>query len=169
MRTQIQGAEQTVLRNLDYALSLAPKGVGNGPPVWNRFEQFIRGQYTGDADVMAFDNALHTVADEYAKVMTTSTGSGGVTSDSARSEAYRRLSKSATLPQLQATARVMRTEMANRITSLQEVESGIKSRMRAAPGGGGPAPVRVNSPAEAQRLAPGTRFITPDGVERVRN
>jgi hypothetical protein len=62
----------------------------------------------------------------------------------------------------------MRTEMANRITSLQEVESGIKSRMRAAPGGA-PAPVRVNSPAEAQRLAPGTRFITPDGVERVRN
>ena len=35
----------------------------------------------------------------------------------------------------------------------------------AAPSG---APVRVNSPEEARALKPGTRFITPDGREKVR-
>lgn len=31
-----------------------------------------------------------------------------------------------------------------------------------------PAPVRVNTPADAQRLAPGTHYVTPDGHEYVR-
>jgi hypothetical protein len=32
----------------------------------------------------------------------------------------------------------------------------------------GPAPVRVNTPADAAKLPPGTAFITPDGQRRVR-
>jgi hypothetical protein len=34
--------------------------------------------------------------------------------------------------------------------------------------GGGSAPVRVNSVAEARALAPGTLFITPDGTVKRR-
>jgi hypothetical protein len=45
--------------------------------------------------------------------------------------------------------------------------SGYRALPRsAAPTSGGP--VRVNTPDEARRLPPGTRFITPDGREKVR-
>jgi hypothetical protein len=45
--------------------------------------------------------------------------------------------------------------------------SGSAGQPNAAPTGAA-APVRVNSPAEAEKLAPGTVFVTPDGQQRVR-
>jgi hypothetical protein len=39
---------------------------------------------------------------------------------------------------------------------------------RPAGGAGAPAPVTVNSPAEAEKLAPGTPYRTPDGTQYVR-
>lgn len=144
MRSTVEGSEQTVLRNMDVAVRLAPQGVGGSVPVFNRWIQAGRTQLQGDPAVSAFDTALHTVADEYAKVMTTATGVGGApTSDSARQEAYRRLNTAQTYDQLQATMGVMRQEMANRTSSLRDVETGLKTQLRnggAAPSAATPAP-----------------------------
>lgn len=47
--------------------------------------------------------------------------------------------------------------------------SGYRALPRAAqPSQASDGPVRVNSPAEARALPPGTRFVTPDGQEKVR-
>lgn len=150
MRSTVEGSEQTVLRNMDVAMSLAPKGVGGSVPIFNRWIQAGRTQVAGDPQVTAFDTALHTVADEYAKVMTTATGVGGApTSDSARQEAYRRLNTALTLPQLQSVMGVMRQEMGNRTASLRDVETGLRTQLRAggaAPGAATPAPVADAGP-----------------------
>lgn len=45
---------------------------------------------------------------------------------------------------------------------------GKASPAASANGGSGKAPVRVNTPQDAMRLAPGTVFITPDGRRKVR-
>lgn len=141
MRSQIEGAENTVLSNANLALSLAPKGGSQtNVPVMNRWIQAGRKQVAGDPDVAAFDQALGTVADEYAKVMTTSSGSGGgATSDSARAEAYRRFNSAMTQDQLKSVLGVMEKEMSNRTDSLRAVEDGLKVQIRSG-GAGGSAP-----------------------------
>lgn len=50
---------------------------------------------------------------------------------------------------------------------VMRLRKAIEARRAELAGGG--APVRVASPAEAQKLAPGTQFITPDGQVRIRN
>lgn len=65
------------------------------------------------------------------------------------------------------------------LNELKEIaNAGVQRARRAAAGGqqptpqggsGAASPVRVNTPQEAARLPPGTRFVTPDGQVRVRN
>lgn len=135
-RNIAEPAEKTVISNANFLLTLAPKGGGQtGSPVLNRFLQHARGEYAGDPDVSAFNNTIGTVADEYAKVMSGGTGSQAAT-DSSRAEAYRRLSSSATLPQLRSNIAAMKVEMANRITSLKNQEGELQATIR----NGGVAP-----------------------------
>lgn len=63
----------------------------------------------------------------------------------------------------------LRTQYANENSGIEVAYgegSGYRALPRSAPAGGGP--VRVNTPAEARALPPGTRFVTPDGREKVR-
>lgn len=156
LRSQVEGSEATVNKNAQLALSLAPKGGGpTGMPVLNRVIQHIRGQYAGDPDVSAYEAAIGTVAEEYSKVMTTNTGTGGATSDSARKTAYDRLSSASTLPQLRSVISTLQTEMQNRATSLRDVEEGLRSQVRgansAAPLHAAASPPLAPPPPPAQR------------------
>jgi hypothetical protein len=142
LRSQVEASEQTVLRNADYVLTLAPKGGGpTGMPVLNRWIQAGRKSIAGDPDVAAFQNAIGTVADEYAKVMSSTTGTGGVTSDSARQEAYRRINAAGTADQLKAVIEAMRVEMKNRTTSLRDAEAGLRESVRTGRLGADPSDV----------------------------
>jgi hypothetical protein len=126
----VQASENTVVANADLALSLAPKGGGpTGSPVFNRWIQAGRKSVLGDPDVAKFDAALGTVADEYAKVMTSNTGTGGTTSDSARNEAYKRLNSAQNLQQLQGVVSVMKQEMANRSKALAGEQSALTEQL----------------------------------------
>lgn len=143
LRSQIQASEQTVKDNADYVLTLAPKGGGpTGSPILNMPIQQARERLWGSKEVSAFNNAIGTVADEYAKVMTSSTGTGGVSSDSARQEAYKRLSNSATFGQLQSNIEAMKVEMANRLKSLEGQESDLRDSIQS---GGKPKPRLMGS------------------------
>lgn len=147
IRSQVEGSEATVNKNAQLALSLAPKGGGpTGMPVLNRVIQHVRGQYAGDPDVAAYEAAIGTVAEEYSKVMTTNTGTGGATSDSARKTAYDRLSTASTLPQLKQVIATLQTEMQNRASSLRDVEEGLRSQVR---GANSQAPAATPAPAPA--------------------
>lgn len=171
----VQASEDTVAKNMDIVASLAPKGAGpTGSPMLNAPIQSLRKNVWGSPQVAQFDAAIGTVADEYAKVLTTSTGAGGTaTSDSARAEAYSRLSKASTIQQLRDVMGTMRQEMASRTSSLatQRAEQlailnsrGGTPQSAAAPAGG-----QRLSPAQAQALPPGTTFVGLDGVTRTRH
>ncbi|MGA0601768.1 hypothetical protein ACO2Q3_13765 [Caulobacter sp. KR2-114] len=152
----VKGSEGAVNANADLALRLMPQGAGTtGVPIFNRWQQHVRDQVFGDPNVSRFNLALKTVADEYAKVMSTTTGAGGApTSDSARNEAYSRLANSATPEQLQANIATMKQEMANRINSLTAVRDGIQTRLRGGYGAGGAAGAPGAGPGQGSPPAP---------------
>lgn len=188
-KNMVEASEHAVVANMNnVVLPLMTKVAPGGVPFINRYAMAIRDHAFGDPDVKAYDNALHTVADEYAKVMTTTSGAGGSpSSDSARNEAYRRLSTSQTAAQLQETFKTLQAEMANRRQALASQESALTEQLRH---GLSPAPVSLggaNSPpttaapvpdpaapgqqrltaAQAAQLPPGTHFVGLDGVPRV--
>jgi hypothetical protein len=155
LRSQIEGNAEAAMSNFKLALSMAPQGGGQtNSPVINRFTQYVRKQYAGDPQVAAFDNVLGSTADEFAKVMTGSSG-GAPLSDSARNEAYKRLSGASSLAQLQSIGAAMEKEMANVREAKRNVEEGLRAQIRngganaapaapptaAAPGGWGKAVV----------------------------
>lgn len=89
-------------------------GAGpTGSPALNRWIQAGRRNIAGDKNVMALDGHLSTFAEEYAKVMTASTGSAAAT-DSARGEAHKRLSSANSVGQLQSIFSEMLKEMGGR-------------------------------------------------------
>lgn len=154
VRSQVEASESTVEKNAQFMLSLAPKGGGpTGSPLLNAPIQLWRNKMAGSPQVSSFNNAIGTVADEYAKVMTTNTGSGGAgTSDSARKEAYDRLSKLATFGQLQSNIAAMQTEMRNRTESLRSKEQELQDTIK----NGGVAP----KPKPAQAVPAGFKILS---------
>lgn len=127
---QVKAFEDTALKNADLAVSLAPKGAGPmKSPVLNRWVQTGRRAVMGDPGVTQYEVALGTFLDEYAKIVSGATGSQGST-DASRREAYERLSKYASQGQLQAGVETMKQEMNNRITSMQDVQDGLRSHLR---------------------------------------
>jgi hypothetical protein len=131
MQGMIAASENTVVANMDIVKNLLPKGAGKtGSPLLNAPIQHLRKDVFGSADVAQFDGAIGTVADEYAKVMSSSTGTGGVTSDSARHEAYSRLSKAATPAQLLGVMSTMKQEMSKRTDALEAQRTAAQETIR---------------------------------------
>jgi hypothetical protein len=124
---QVDSSERTASANADLAVS-AMKNMGESqlPPI-NKIQQGIRGQLLGDPKVVDYTVKLGTFLDEYAKVMSSNTGSGGVTSDNARQTAYERLSQYTSQSGLEAGINAMKQDMANKTGSLhgelQEIRS----------------------------------------------
>jgi len=125
-RSNVEGFERTFMLNVDQVLKLAPKGVGGSAPVFNKWIQAGRKSIKGDPDVSAFNVAVNTAANEYAKLASGASG-GAVTSDSARHEAMEILNNAQTLPQLQASIRQMKIDGHNRIIALNEQEGRLRS------------------------------------------
>jgi hypothetical protein len=129
MRNQVQSYEQTVQKNMDLLEGLVAKGAKTGAPIINRWIQAGRAAINGDPDVTAYNTAIQTVVNEYAKVMAGGTGSSAASSDSARAEAAKLLSNAQTPDQVKAAISTMRKEMANRIESLKAQETDLKTRL----------------------------------------
>lgn len=136
MRNQVESYEQTVQKNMDLLGGLVAKGAQNGAPVINRWIQAGRAGINGDPDVTAYNTAIQTVVNEYAKVMAGGTGSSAASSDSARAEAAQLLNNAQTPAQVKAAVQTMRKEMANRIESLRAQENDLKGRLGNSNGGG---------------------------------
>lgn len=133
LRTLVDSAERTASLNADQVLRLAPQGVGGSAPIFNRWIQAGRNSIAGDPAVSKFNVAITTLANEYAKVMTTNTGTGNaVTSDSARAEAHSLINNTQTLQQLQGVVQQMRTDMNNRHISLTQQDQILRGNFSAA-------------------------------------
>jgi hypothetical protein len=158
LRSMTEGYETTALKSADIAMSLAPKGTGpTGRPVLDKWIQAGR-KGIGDADVVAFNNALDTMANEYAKVISMGTGNQAAT-DSARAEAHQRFNHAFNMQQLQAAVDVMKREMEARTSTLKEKEAQARSSI-------GIPSKRSGSAQAGQKIT--TRsgavvVVTPDG------
>lgn len=152
--TSIVGFEDTFQRNVDQVLKLAPTGVAGGVPVFNRWIQSGRKNVKGDPAVSAFNVAINTAANEYAKLASGASG-GAVTSDSARHEAMEILNNAMTLPQLQAAIRQMKIDGHNRVVALDGQIRRLRSGIRDA-GKPGSAQPDARQPAPAGGQLVGT-------------
>jgi len=128
MSSQIESFENTALRNGALALRLAAQVDNGNFPIFNAWKN-AGGKATGNPKVKAFDAAIKTFADEYAKIVSSATG-GGVTSDSAREAAESRISSSDSPQQLQETMHTLVQDMLNRRKSLDQERENLLGRIR---------------------------------------
>lgn len=149
----VNSFKQTAVMNAKMVLELAPKGGAQGQsPIINQWIQAGRRKIAGNPDVAAFDTALVTFKNEYAKIMSGATGAAGIT-DAARKEADELIGKADTQEQLQAIIGIMIQEMDNREKSIadeiEKARSGIS---------GNPSPTKKTAgiPFKSAASAPGS-------------
>ena len=149
--------EKLAEKNFDVALRLAPNAVPTDlGPFFNRWVE--QGETAlGDPTVPPYVAAIITGANEYAKVMSGSTGTAASTVD-ARREARDLFSPYLSLPQISQVIAVAKADMKNRENTLTEQVGKIKQRL------GSSTPVTVAPPAtpratgqESQNAPPGTQ------------
>lgn len=129
MLTQISASAHTLDTNLDYALTFAKRGVGpTGVPLLDTPINKLREQL-GSVDAKNLDNLLTTTGNEYAKILSSTTGTGGATSDSARAEAQRLIHAGMTLRQLESAIKIAKTEAENRRRSYASENSRLSSEI----------------------------------------
>jgi hypothetical protein len=90
MRANVGAYEEGMLKELDLARQYAHAGgLAGSAPVFNRWIQAGRVAIKGDPEVTKLNAAVESLANEFAKVMTSPGATGGApTSDSARNQAH---------------------------------------------------------------------------------
>jgi hypothetical protein len=111
--------ERTGKSNLNVLMGIAQNLHDTGSPWLNQPVRRFFEKGIGDPNMTAFKAAHATVVNEYAKILSGSQGSGGVT-EGARHEAESMLPLDATMEQLAAAAKVLDLDAGNRITSLRQ-------------------------------------------------
>lgn len=130
----ISAAEQTANATGDLALQLAQQGgAGPGQKWFNKPVQQIRTQLS-DPQAAAFNNALGTFRDEYAKVV-----GGGQVTDKLRGDIDSRINGAMSIGELQKVISTMKQEMQYRTQSQNAGQATLKGNIRTG-GLGSPAP-----------------------------
>ena len=159
--------ERTASLNFDKALQLAPDAVPSDlGPFFNRW--IMEGETMfGDPKVPPYVTAMLTGANEYAKIMSGSTGSTGSTVDS-RKEAASLFSPYLSLPQIKAVVAVAKYDMDNRKSALYGQIDDIKGRLRSSESTGPTTGKSISGKSPEAGLPPGvppgsTKAGTKDG------
>lgn len=128
-KSAISNFEATARKEADLTASLAPKGIGSGVPLINRWIQGGRRALEGDPDVVSFHAALTSFKNEYARIMSSPTATGGQTTDAARSEADTLINTEMSYEGVMAAIHTMKIGMDNRISSINEEYDATKNRI----------------------------------------
>jgi hypothetical protein len=148
----IDAFEKTALQNLDQFLNTAHSVVDTGSPLFNAPARRFMQSVAGDPKMAQFNAARQVAVQEISKVLGGSLG--GVVSDSARHEASGLLTPDASLAQIEAAAQILKQDMHNRKTAMQEQITAVRSR---AGGHGGGTPPTAPPPAGPGPSAPSGR------------
>ena len=132
---QVSAAETTAGKNLDVFLDTAKKVVDSGSPWINKPLREISSQGLGSTDMAAYNAARQTAIAEISKVLNNPQG-GAAVSDSARKEVEGLISPNASLNQVYAAAKILKTDMKNRHDAYQGQIDAINQRIGGATGGG---------------------------------
>lgn len=146
--TLVKSFEKTAVKNGDLALQISNQTDRTGIPIVNKWVQAGKKSITGDPQISAFNAANETFVNEYAKIMSGSMGNTPV-SDAARQHAHDMLSTVQTKEQYQAVHNVLRQEMQNRITGLDQELTATRQSL-----GSG---VSKNKPQESITTTPAKR------------
>ncbi len=119
--------ERTGRANLGVLTDVAQKLADTGSPWFNAPARTFLEKGTGDPNMTAFRAAHSTVVNEYAKILSGSQGSAGVT-EGARHEAESMLPLNATVAQLAAAAKILDTDAGNRISAIRSQLGAVKAR-----------------------------------------
>lgn len=111
--------EKTAIKNLDLALQTSAEFARSGSPLYNKAVVAFSKGVSGDPATARFVNALTAARNEYAKVLSSSTGAQGIT-DSARKEAEDLFSKVDSHEMLVATINLAKQEMQNRMSGFTD-------------------------------------------------
>ena len=134
-RTSIADAsEQTAIKNLGLAREMLNKADQSGSPLANTIQNKIRQGLFGDPDVSAYQNAISTARNEYARVISMATGAQGIT-DYAMREGQRLFPDDLAPAQFESNFAVAQREMANRTGSMHDQISNAKKNLHTPPGG----------------------------------
>lgn len=133
LQANVEQYEKTALANLKIAQDLASKVDSTGSPIANEYLQFVQGKIQGNANIAAFQTAVKTFANEYAKIMSGSTSGAGATVSS-QADAEKLINSYMSHGQFDSVINVMTKDMANRaqairdtVASTQQSISGIAS------------------------------------------
>lgn len=138
-KTLAESFEKTALANLDLAIQESDKTPRGQSPIINRWILAGKRSIGGDPEVGRFNAALTSALNEYAKVLSGSTGGSSVT-DAARREADQLLSTANTPEQVRQIVQIMRTEMQNRVKGFDDQEAQVNSSLGGGPAAGGDTP-----------------------------
>ncbi len=127
-RDAIQSFENTATKNIDLFLAQAGKVVDTGSPLANTLVRQATGKVLGSPDQAAYDAARQVAVNEIAKITGNPTLAGQL-SDTARKEVEAFNPANATLKQTVAVMRLLKQDMTNRITSLDDQLGSIRGRL----------------------------------------
>lgn len=128
-RSKVGAYEGTVQDAIGLIDNIAPRAMTNsGINAINRAGNWWKTE-TGDPDMAQLHNAISSVVNEYAKVISNATG-GGVTSDAATKRAESMLNSATSLPALKAQISILRKEMGFRVKNMDSEIASIQDQTR---------------------------------------
>lgn len=134
-RDAIGAFEETAKKNMDVFLGAAKNVADTGSPLLNQPVRLVSGKMLGGENQAEYDAARAVLLPEIARIIT-NPNLTGVLSDSARQEVSAFNPETATLGQTIKVMRLLKQDMANRTTSLDDAISTVRGRMSKQPGGG---------------------------------
>lgn len=162
-RGLVMSFARTFDKNLDVALELSGKVERGQAPVFNRWALAGRQAVQGDPEVAAFNAAVQTVIQEYARVASGSTQ----VSDHARDEAKALLSTAQNAEQFRRVAEILKRDTHNREAGYDDQIKSIEgalTRFSVKPGGAKTMKIRATGGGP---VLEGPDGPVPAGYERV--
>lgn len=150
-RDAISAFENTAQKNIDIFLNTAGKVVDTGSPLLNAPARAVSGKMLGSPDQAAYEAARTAAMSEIAKIINNPNLSGTL-SDSARHEIQSFNPDSATLKQTVAVMRLLKQDMANRASSLDQGLTEIRGRLSKGDAAAAPGSAKPDAAARAAEL-----------------
>lgn len=136
-QTMVGAFEKNFNANADIALELSQGVDRTGVPLANKWINAGKRNIGGDPKLAAFDQAIKSVSNEYAKIISGSMGNTA-TAQSEIKTMEEKLNSAQTPEQVQAVIALMKRETQNRMTAFEEEKTQLRSTMH---GGKQTAPV----------------------------
>lgn len=134
-QTMVGAFEKNFVKNADIALELSAKVDRTGMPLANKWLNAGKRSIAGDPELAAFDQAIKSASNEYAKIISGSMGNTAVAEGEIR-KMEEKLNSAQTKEQVAAVISLMKRETDNRMTSFNDEKAQLRATMTGGKAGG---------------------------------